>query len=86
MSELDGRYLYLSIVRDTARVCLPIFFICGSLLGALTSDSQKNLLWISDLKENGIGQNMTWEKLIDEFDAEYRMCDFHARHAAHFDV
>lgn len=52
VSELDGRYLYLSIVRDTAR---------------------KNLLWISDLQENEIGQNMIWEKLIDEFDAEYRV-------------
>lgn len=52
VSELDGRYLYLSVVRDTAR---------------------KNLLWICDLQENTIGPNMKWEKLIDEFDAEYRV-------------
>ncbi|KAG6331834.1 hypothetical protein ID866_7256 [Astraeus odoratus] len=50
ISELDGRYLYLSVVRDTAR---------------------KNLLWVSDLQENEIGQNMKWVKLIDEYDAEY---------------
>lgn len=52
VSELDGRYLYMSVVRDTAR---------------------KNLLWVCDLQENAIGPNMRWEKLIDEFDAEYRV-------------
>ncbi|KIJ65569.1 hypothetical protein HYDPIDRAFT_174977 [Hydnomerulius pinastri MD-312] len=50
VSELDGRYLFLSVARDTAR---------------------KNLLWVSDLQENEIGQNMKWEKLVDEFEAEY---------------
>ncbi|KAF9240642.1 prolyl oligopeptidase [Melanogaster broomeanus] len=50
VSELDGRYLFLSVSRDTAR---------------------KNLLWVADLQENEIGQNMKWEKLIDEFEAEY---------------
>ncbi|KAI6114866.1 prolyl oligopeptidase [Pisolithus croceorrhizus] len=52
VSELDGRYLYMSVVRDTAR---------------------KNLLWVCDLEENAIGPNIKWEKLIDEFDAEYRV-------------
>ncbi|KAH0836753.1 prolyl oligopeptidase [Lanmaoa asiatica] len=50
VSELDGRYLFLTVSRDTAR---------------------KNLLWVADLEENEIGQNIKWEKLIDEFEAEY---------------
>ncbi|KIK99823.1 hypothetical protein PAXRUDRAFT_30278 [Paxillus rubicundulus Ve08.2h10] len=50
VSELDGKYVFLSVSRDTAR---------------------KNLLWVSDLEENEIGQNMKWEKLVDEFEAEY---------------
>ncbi|KAF8448942.1 prolyl oligopeptidase [Boletus edulis BED1] len=50
VSELDGRYLFLSVSRDTAR---------------------KNLLWVADLQENEIGQNIKWEKLIDKFEAEY---------------
>ncbi|KAH8102803.1 prolyl oligopeptidase [Phellopilus nigrolimitatus] len=33
--------------------------------------SRKHLLWIADLTENEIGQNMKWTKLIDEFDASY---------------
>ncbi|EGN96818.1 hypothetical protein SERLA73DRAFT_124603 [Serpula lacrymans var. lacrymans S7.3] len=33
--------------------------------------AKKNLLWVTDLKENQIGQNMKWDKLIDEFEAEY---------------
>jgi len=73
VSELDGRYLYLSIVRDTARVCLPIFFSHVVRSSELLPATQKNLLWISDLQENEIGQIMIWEKLIDEFDAEYRV-------------
>ncbi|KAF8548935.1 hypothetical protein OG21DRAFT_1422158 [Imleria badia] len=52
ISELDGRYLFLSVSRDTAR---------------------KNLLWVADLQENEIGQNIKWEKLIDEFEAEYEV-------------
>ncbi|KAF9224006.1 hypothetical protein BS17DRAFT_795584 [Gyrodon lividus] len=50
VSELDGKYLFLSVSRDTAR---------------------KNLLWVSVLQENEIGQNMEWEKLVNEFEAEY---------------
>ncbi|KAN0088402.1 Prolyl oligopeptidase, N-terminal beta-propeller domain containing protein, partial [Tylopilus felleus] len=50
VSELDGRYLFLTVSRDTAR---------------------KNLLWVADLQENEIGQNIKWEKVIDEFEAEY---------------
>jgi hypothetical protein len=34
---------------------------------------QKNLLWVADLQENEIGQNIKWEKLVDEFKAEYEM-------------
>ncbi|CDO74182.1 hypothetical protein BN946_scf185043.g234 [Trametes cinnabarina] len=50
ITELDGRYLLLSIRRDTSR---------------------KNLLWIADLEKETIGQNMRWDKLINEFDANY---------------
>jgi len=50
ISELDGRYLFLSVSRDTAR---------------------KNLLWVADLQENEIGPSIKWEKLINEFEAEY---------------
>lgn len=50
ISEEDGRYLILSVSRDTSR---------------------KNLLWIADLESNAIGQDMQWNKLIDEFDASY---------------
>ncbi|KAI9456943.1 prolyl oligopeptidase [Boletus coccyginus] len=52
ISELDGRYLFLSVCRDTAR---------------------KNLLWVADLQETEIGQNIKWKKLIDEFEAEYNV-------------
>ncbi|OSD01749.1 hypothetical protein PYCCODRAFT_1368709 [Trametes coccinea BRFM310] len=50
ITELDGRYLLLSIRRDTSR---------------------KNLLWITDLEKETIGQNMQWDKLINEFEANY---------------
>ncbi|EPT03158.1 hypothetical protein FOMPIDRAFT_1035541 [Fomitopsis schrenkii] len=50
VSEVDGRYLILSVSQDTAR---------------------KNLLWIADLEKNNIGGNIKWDKLIDEFDAEF---------------
>ncbi|KAH7926038.1 hypothetical protein BV22DRAFT_1128529 [Leucogyrophana mollusca] len=52
VSEVDGKYLYLDVVRDTAK---------------------KNLLWVADLTENQIGQNMKWDKIIDEFDSEYEV-------------
>ncbi|KAI0722036.1 prolyl oligopeptidase [Cerioporus squamosus] len=50
ITEVDGRYLLLSIRRDTSR---------------------KNLLWIADLHEGSIGQNMRWNKVIDQFQANY---------------
>jgi prolyl oligopeptidase len=31
------------------------------------------MLWIADLNENEIGQDIKWDKLINEFDAEYDM-------------
>jgi hypothetical protein len=34
---------------------------------------QKNLLWITDLDKNKIGPNMKWDKVINDFDAEYDM-------------
>ncbi|TBU27685.1 prolyl oligopeptidase [Dichomitus squalens] len=50
VTEVDGRYLLLSIRRDTSR---------------------KNLLWIADLQKDSIGANLVWDKLIDEFEANY---------------
>ncbi|KAJ8502127.1 hypothetical protein ONZ51_g205 [Trametes cubensis] len=50
ITELDGRYLLLSVRRDTSR---------------------KNLVWIADLEKDTIGPNMRWDKLIDEFEANY---------------
>ncbi|KZT74475.1 hypothetical protein DAEQUDRAFT_720646 [Daedalea quercina L-15889] len=50
VSEIDGRYLILSVSRDTA---------------------PKNLLWIADIEKNTIGPNINWDKLIDDFDAEF---------------
>ncbi|KAH9938686.1 prolyl oligopeptidase [Fomitopsis serialis] len=50
VSEVDGRYLILSVSRDTAR---------------------KNLMWIADLEKNTIDQNINWDKLVDDFDAEF---------------
>lgn len=32
---------------------------------------QKNLLWIADLENNTIGEDIKWDKLVDEFDAEF---------------
>ena len=40
-------------------------------LAWFNSPIQKNLLWISDLKKNRIGQDMHWDKLINDFDASY---------------
>ena len=73
ISELDGRYLFLSVTRDTARVCIfPSEFLRVIVSFTLTGGrAQKNLLWVADLQENEIGQNIKWEKLIDEFEAEY---------------
>ncbi|KAG6856360.1 hypothetical protein H0H87_005269 [Tephrocybe sp. NHM501043] len=35
--------------------------------------SRKNLMWIADLKENEIGPNMKWRKVVDEFESEYHI-------------
>ncbi|KAI0092497.1 prolyl oligopeptidase [Irpex rosettiformis] len=50
ISEVDGRYLVLSIAKDTSR---------------------KNLLWVADLEKDSIGNNLTFDKVINEFDAAY---------------
>ncbi|KAJ3553954.1 hypothetical protein NM688_g3348 [Phlebia brevispora] len=50
VTEVDGRYVLMSISKDTSR---------------------KNLLWVADLQNAEIGQNMQWNKVIDEFDAAY---------------
>ncbi|KAI0676715.1 prolyl oligopeptidase [Trametes maxima] len=50
VTEVDGRYLLLSVRRDTSR---------------------KNLLWIADLQKESIGQNMQWDRLVDDFEANF---------------
>ncbi|EMD31833.1 hypothetical protein CERSUDRAFT_88707 [Gelatoporia subvermispora B] len=50
ITEIDGRYVMISITKDTSR---------------------KYLIWIADLEKDAIGQNMQWDKLIDQFDAKY---------------
>ncbi|KAF9821009.1 hypothetical protein IEO21_00986 [Rhodonia placenta] len=50
ITELDKRYLLLTITRDTA---------------------PKNSLWIADLKAQAIGPNIQWDKLVDDYVAEY---------------
>jgi prolyl oligopeptidase len=52
VSDPDGRYLTLSIWRDSA---------C------------KSLFWITDLQTNEIGPNMKWLKLVDRWEADYKM-------------
>ncbi|KAI5122174.1 hypothetical protein M0805_007071 [Coniferiporia weirii] len=51
----------------------PQVTLDGKYLALYTSKdtSRKHLLWITDLTENQIGQNMKWIKVIDEFDASY---------------
>lgn len=70
ISELDGKYMFLSVSRDTARVCIPFVSFTSPHANVRT---QKNLLWVADLQQNDIGQNMKWEKLIDDFEAEYEV-------------
>ncbi|KAF4574478.1 hypothetical protein EYR36_005813 [Pleurotus pulmonarius] len=52
VSDQDGRYLTMYVVKDTSR---------------------KNLVWVTDLQENEIGPNMKWDKIVDEFEAEYEV-------------
>lgn len=33
--------------------------------------SQKNLLWIADLEKDMIGPNLVWDKVINDFEANY---------------
>lgn len=70
ISEEDGRYLIMSVSRDTARVSDQFLLNLLSKLDAVFPQ-KKNLLWIADLEKNEIGQNIRWDKLIDEFDASY---------------
>ncbi|PIL36633.1 hypothetical protein GSI_00322 [Ganoderma sinense ZZ0214-1] len=50
ITEVDGRYLLLSVRRDTSR---------------------KTLLWVADLQKDTIGPNLVWDKVVDEFEANY---------------
>jgi len=43
------------------------------IVSTLRDMSIKNLLWVTDLSKNVIGPNMVWDKLIDEFEAQYEV-------------
>lgn len=71
VSEVDGRYLILTIDRDTSHASV---FATHHILHHVINVShfpQKNQLWIADLTKNEIGPNIKWDKIIDEFDASY---------------
>lgn len=40
-------------------------------MSCVTLIHQKNLLWIADLEKTTIGENIKWDKLVDEFNAEF---------------
>jgi hypothetical protein len=65
--SVDGRWLELSVSRDTSRVRSTFSVDDLDLLTVL----QKNLLWLVDLEKEPIGPNLTWIKLVDDFEAEY---------------
>ena len=69
ISEVDGKYLFLDIVQDTGKVCARCLFI--PYQSTQLCWAQKNLLWVTNLQENEIGQNMKWEKIVNEFESEY---------------
>ncbi|KAL0949097.1 hypothetical protein HGRIS_009187 [Hohenbuehelia grisea] len=42
-------------------------------LYSVKDTSRKNLIWITDLEQNAIGPNMKWDRVIDEYEAEYEI-------------
>lgn len=40
-------------------------------LDIVQDTGKKNMLWVADLQENEIGQNMKWDKIVNEFESEY---------------
>ena len=68
ISESDGKHLALYISRDTARVS-DLYFTRNRI----DFPPQKQKLWLTDLSKNDLGLDMKWNKLIDEFDADYGM-------------
>ena len=72
VSEEDGKYLVLYIVKDTSRVCKYSPAV-NNIFSDHKANVQKNLVWIANLDENEIGPSMKWYKLCNEFDAEYDM-------------
>lgn len=66
VSEADGRWLELSVSKDTSRVRCSTFSLDDLLTGV-----QKNLLWLADLEKEPIGPHLNWIKLVDDFEAEY---------------
>ncbi|OBZ71845.1 Prolyl endopeptidase [Grifola frondosa] len=43
-----------------------------AILSVRRDTSRKNLLWVADLEQDTIGDNMKWNKVIDEFVADYQ--------------
>ena len=37
-------------------------------------------MWVAELGERGIHPGIRWRKLIDEYIADYSMCDYHLLH------
>ena len=66
VSEVDGRWLELSVSGDTSRVRLSTFSVDDLLTGV-----QKKLLWLADLEKEPIGPNLNWIKLVDDFEDKY---------------
>lgn len=71
VSDQDGRYLTMYVVKDTSRVSRSFYSQYPLKPNVLTV--QKNLVWVTDLQENEIGPNMKWDKIVDEFEAEYEV-------------
>ncbi|TFK43090.1 prolyl oligopeptidase [Crucibulum laeve] len=41
------------------------------IMYTMKDSSRKNLLWVAELEKNEIGPNIKWNKIVDEFEAEY---------------
>lgn len=67
----DGKYLILYVMKDTSRVKQTLSRQLG--ISDIQFAFQKNLLWVTELEGQAIGPNMKWNKVVNEFEAEYDM-------------
>jgi prolyl oligopeptidase len=70
VSEKDGRFLALTVRKDTSRV--GRYHTSSSEL--MLTSLQKNKIWLCDLTKSAIGPDMPWVKVVDEFKASYGLC------------